>query len=175
MTTKMQRAEAAEAAEQLRGMLKPGDTVWTVLRHVSRSGMRRRIDLLKIEAGETFYLTGQASRALNPERKQEYPGEGITTDGAGMDMGFELVYRLGQTLWPDGFTCAGEPCQSNDHVNGTRTRCQTCGGTGLAGDPRNVDPCPDCHGYGQIRGPSPERDGKMHHRSGGYALSHRWL
>jgi hypothetical protein len=173
MTTKAQRADAEEAAARLLELVKPGDTVYTVLRHVSRSGMRRRIDLLKIEDSDTLYLTGYASRLLNPERKQEYPGDGITADGAGMDMGFDLVYRLGSALWSDGYQCSGESCGSNDHVNGTRIECQTCAGTGkgkVAGDV-----CDDCHGYGNTRGPSPERDGKMHHSSGGYALGHRWL
>jgi len=220
MATKAQQAEAAEAAEDLRRILKPGDTVWTVLRHVSRSGMRRRIDMVKIEDGGELrqaaelvigswesgdlagavnqlsaaledsgtgelYLTGYASRVLNPERKQEYPGEGITVDGAGMDMGFDLVYRLGSALWPDGYQCSGAGCGSNDHVNGTRETCERCDGTGAlppVADPRpgTDDPhagmmCPNCHGYGQIRGPSPAADGKMLHSSGGYALHHRWL
>ena len=29
-------------------------------------------------------------------------GGGVVITGCGMDMGFELVYRLGMALWPDG-------------------------------------------------------------------------
>ena len=41
--TKAQKAERDQARETLRKYIKPGDTVWTILRHVSRSGMQRRI------------------------------------------------------------------------------------------------------------------------------------
>ena len=44
--------------------------------------------------------------------------DGLIVGGCGMDMGFEIVYNLGRTLWPDGAPCVGEKCQSNDHHNG---------------------------------------------------------
>ena len=37
--------------------------------------------------------------------------------GAGMDMGFALVYELSHALYPDGFDCIGEGCPANDHNN----------------------------------------------------------
>src|SRR5712692_6873174 len=46
--------------------------------------------------------------------------EGIKVSGAGMDMGFHLVYSLSYDLYPDGFECIGERCPSNDHSNGDR-------------------------------------------------------
>jgi hypothetical protein len=42
---KEKERQKAEAIVHLREVLKPGDTVYTVLRHVSRSGMSRNIDL----------------------------------------------------------------------------------------------------------------------------------
>lgn len=62
-------------------------------------------------------------------------------------MGFELVYSLSRTLFPDGFDCIGEGdgygtfCPSNDHSN-DRTRDYSPG---------------------------------RHHGGGGYALRQRWL
>ena len=47
--TKAQQAERDEAREKLRKWLKPGDTVYTVLRHVSRSGMMRTIQVIHLE------------------------------------------------------------------------------------------------------------------------------
>lgn len=94
--TKKQQAERAEAIEQLRELLKPGDTVPTILRHVSRSGMRRCISPI-IDGRDMSYTV---ALAMN-DRVSETHG-GIVCDGCGMDMGFALVYNLGATLWPKG-------------------------------------------------------------------------
>lgn len=45
-------AEREEARTQLLKWLKPGDTVYTVLRHVSRSGMQREIGVVLLTATE---------------------------------------------------------------------------------------------------------------------------
>lgn len=94
--TKKQIAERADAIEQLRGMLKPGDTVATILRHVSRSGMRRCISPV-FNGRDMSYLV---ALAMN-DRVSDRHG-GIVCDGCGMDMGLHLVYTLGATLWPNG-------------------------------------------------------------------------
>ena len=99
------QAERQEAIEELREMLKPGDTLYTVLRKVSRTGMSRRVDVYKLEDGEPFYLTGLVAKAIDVSFPQQ--GEGLKVVGCGMDMGFEVVYRLGWALWPEGFDTAG--------------------------------------------------------------------
>jgi hypothetical protein len=116
MATKMQVREQEEARERLRGMLKPGDTVFTILRHVSRSGMLREISVRTFDKdGDCFYLDGLVARALGDHIG---PNDGIKISGCGMDMGFEIVYELGRALWPDGHDCIGsELCRSNDHSN----------------------------------------------------------
>lgn len=110
-----------EALARLREWLKPGDTVHTVLRHVSRSGMQREISLLhtSCENGEpvTRDLTYNASRALGERIGKR---DGIVMGGCGMDMGFALVYSLSSELFPEGFGCIGERCPANDHANGDR-------------------------------------------------------
>lgn len=112
------RAEQAEAVKRLLEWVKPGDTVYTVLRQVSRSGMSRRIDCYQLVNGEPHYLTGNVAKVCG------YPfprsGEGLRVNGCGMDMGFSVVYNLSATLFPAGFGCAGEGCPSNDHSNGDR-------------------------------------------------------
>lgn len=117
--TKQQKRERQEAIEKLRAMLKPGDTVRTILRHVSRSGMRRCVSPI-IDGEDRSYLVALALGA-----KVDQKHGGIKVDGCGMDMGFHLVYGLSATLWPDGFGCVGEGgenrsarCPSNDHSNG---------------------------------------------------------
>lgn len=114
--TKKQQAENErnEAKEKLRGWLKPGDTVFTILRHVSRSGMMRHISLVANVEGETMDITYWAAKAMGDKLADD---GGIKVGGCGMDMGFSLVYSLGRTLYPDGFQCCGKGCLSNDHSN----------------------------------------------------------
>lgn len=114
--TKAKQAEREEALDKLRGILEPGDTVYTVLRHVSPSGMNRWIDAYKLEDDEPrwlSYLIGQTDGAGYWDDRREC----VRVPGAGMDMGFHLVYSLAYALWPDGFDCTGETCPSNDHSN----------------------------------------------------------
>ena len=89
--------EKMEAVEHLKTLVKDGDTVYTVLRYVSSSGMSRRIDLFKIEVdkhtGKPYmaYLSEWAARAMG--RRLDRKG-GIVITGCGMDMGFALVDSL---------------------------------------------------------------------------------
>jgi hypothetical protein len=107
----------AEALENLRAILKAGDTVYTVLRHVSSSGMSRRIDLYVVRDNEPRYLTGSVARLL--DYRQHNDG-GVIVSGCGMDMGFHVVYELSRVLFQGRFQCIGEHCPSNDHSNGDR-------------------------------------------------------
>ena len=108
--------ERGEYTDRLRDILSPGDTVYTILRKVSRSGMMRHISLVIIEDGQPRDITGWAGLAMGTPWDRN--SGGIKVGGCGMDMGFHLVYNLGRTLYPDGFTCAGQTCRSNDHSNG---------------------------------------------------------
>lgn len=130
--------ERQAARNWLLEILKPGDTIYTVLRHVSRSGMYRAIDLYKLEDGQPIWLSAYAAILLEGFDNRH---EACKASGCGMDMGFHLVHNLGYALFPDGYTCTGENCPSNDHRNN----------------------------------PYPDKDGKMHHLSGGYALNQRWM
>ena len=114
-------ASRNEAIERLRASLAPGDTVHTVLRHVSASGMTRDIDALQLTSEPdgriiTHWLSGLACRALGWPRHND----AVRVSGVGMDMGFHLVYSLSRALFPAGFDCTGKRCPSNDHSNGDR-------------------------------------------------------
>lgn len=119
--TKAQKAERTEAIEKLRELLEPGDTVYTILRHVSRSGMMRHISPILIKTGEHYVITRLV--ALATDSRMVYSGhDAIKVAGAGMDMGFSLIYDLTRNLFPNGFNCTGEKeyprrCPSNDHSN----------------------------------------------------------
>lgn len=108
--------ERQEAADTLREFIKPGSTVYTVLRRVSPSGMTRWIDLYVMQDGEPRWISSLAARVIDEtfDRQREC----IKVGGSGMDMGFHLVYSLGRVLYRGNFLCSGEPnCPANDHVN----------------------------------------------------------
>jgi len=87
-----------QCRQRLLEQLEPRDTVYTLLRHVSRSGMSRRISLYIARDSEMHNLDFLAAQLVG--RKED--GQGIACSGCGMDMGFELVYNLGRCLWPNG-------------------------------------------------------------------------
>lgn len=167
---KITPAERQEAVASLLELIKPGDTVYTILRHCAASGAFRVIDLVIPVVREGEYpsrldqakswtcgrsrvyatigdrpyeratLTGHngqglcaitfkdgvtqhhptsgvqlvkitktpairsigwlAAKAL--DYRHDADRAGIAIGGGGMDMGFQLVYNLGRTLWPKG-------------------------------------------------------------------------
>lgn len=99
------KADETEAREFLRKNLKPGDKVYTILRHVSRSGMMRIISPVIIRNNEPQDISWQVAKLGMWQRK--YPNEGLTVHGCGMDMGFSVVYELSRVLFPDGFKVEG--------------------------------------------------------------------
>ena len=102
---KYSKSEIEKAKSSLRESLKPGDTVYTVLRSVSKSGMSRRIDFYVIKNDKPLYLSGLIGIVLGIGRSMDK--DGLKVDGCGMDMGFSVVYNLGSVLFPDGFTVDG--------------------------------------------------------------------
>lgn len=96
--TKKQIEEAGEARAELLKILSPGDTVYCVLRSVSRSGMSRVIDFYTIKDNEPRYITHLAAMACDYRLAMN----GMKVSGCGMDMGFSVVYNLGHCLWPNG-------------------------------------------------------------------------
>jgi hypothetical protein len=100
---KYSKEDTDNARKMLKKFLRPGATVYTVLRYVSQSGMSRRIDLYTIGRDAkrkpvVMYLSGYAAVLMGYPR----PDNGIKVQGCGMDMGFHLVYNLGGYLWPKG-------------------------------------------------------------------------
>lgn len=141
-----------EAIAKLRELLHPGDTVQTILRHRSRSGMSRSISPV-IGGEDVSYLVAPAV-GYSFDRRHG----GVRVSGCGMDAGFHLVYSLSRALYPDGHPCTGERCPSNDHSNGDRDYTPEHRGN-ARGDVWPGHPLWHPH----------------QHSDGGYALRHRWL
>jgi hypothetical protein len=98
MTTLKERDQQASIT-RLREILTPGDTVYTVMTHVSRSGMLRHIKPLAHYKGEVVNVSWDVARALDWQMNKDR--DAVKVDGCGMDMGFHLVYSLSYALFRD--------------------------------------------------------------------------
>lgn len=102
MTTK-QATERDEARSELRALLEPSDTVYTVLRHVSPSGMMRVLDIFIMRDNRPRRITWTAAQAIGATYNRKR--EGLQMGGCGMDMGFAAVYELSIALFcPDTYS-----------------------------------------------------------------------
>lgn len=121
----LQADELAQSLTFMHKHLKPGDTLYTILDHVSASGMSRdiRFVILTTDADGTacaIHPNHAAQTILGYPRAKR--GDGLRVGGCGTDMGFHCVYALSRAMFPDGFDCIGAGCPSNDHANGDRNR-----------------------------------------------------
>lgn len=117
---KYAKSEVDEAMRTLKETLKPGDTVFTILRHVSRSGMMRHISLKLLRGDTPQDLTWLAARVLGDTMAPN--NGGLKVGGCGMDMGFHIVFNLSRVVFRDGFKCVGDNCPANDHFNREKVR-----------------------------------------------------
>lgn len=100
VTAKEGKAAVMEQERQyLRGILMPGDIVYTLIRHVSASGMRREVAVFVVNEGRIRDITNPAAFAVDGTIGKH---RGIIVNGCGFDAGFDLVYRLGKALGPEG-------------------------------------------------------------------------
>ena len=110
--------------------IQPGDTIYTSLVKCNRAGDSRQIKVFIIRS-DPYSKTKRVSSAFRPFDitydvamacgfKMTKDRNALVVHGGGMDMGFHIVYSLGRTLFPEGFTCMGEGCISNDHFNGDK-------------------------------------------------------
>ena len=104
------KQEKEKARTRLMQIVKPGDTLYTILRHTSKSGMMRHISILTKDMRDISYY---AAVALEYPRAKD---GSIKIGGCGMDMGFALINLLSYALYHN-YKCQREKCQSGDHVN----------------------------------------------------------
>ena len=108
MTKKQKQTEREEAIASLRGTIKPGDTLYTVMRHRSRSGMMRAIDVYmflpdlrkghKPRSVIKYWLSFNIAKATGHTFSEQY--EAIAVGGCGFDAGFQVVYDVSRILFP---------------------------------------------------------------------------
>jgi hypothetical protein len=84
----------------LHHMLPPGSTIWSLHRRSSASGMTHWFDFYTIRDNELIWLTYQICIACRYPYDTKH--EALKTTGGGMDMAFQVIYNLGQAMWPEG-------------------------------------------------------------------------
>jgi hypothetical protein len=94
-TAEGKRRDKEESRVLLRAMFPAGSTVYTVMRHVSASGMSRRITVLHADGSVVRDVSHLVARAIGWKLHDK---GGIVVGGCGMDMGFHLAYTLSQAL-----------------------------------------------------------------------------
>jgi hypothetical protein len=95
-----------DTVARLREWFPKGSTVYTILRHRSASGISRTIGVVallgdhdgSVDVRHPNYATADVL-GLKEDRERE----GVKVQGCGMDMGFEIAYRLGEKLYGDGY------------------------------------------------------------------------
>ncbi len=96
------KQETEDCKKQLLELVKPGDTLYTILRHVSRSGMMRYISVITFQNGEPLHLDYCVAVVTGSGLAPGYD-PGVKRTGCGMDMGFDIVYSLSYRLFGDGY------------------------------------------------------------------------
>lgn len=100
MTTTINKEDQGYAIERLTDhYLAPNDTVYTLVRHVSASGMSRDISLFVAQGGEIIDVTYYAAHAIGWRLVERNGRRAIRVQGAGMDMSFHTVYTLASVLY----------------------------------------------------------------------------
>lgn len=119
-------SERAESAAILREYFPIGSTAYTVLRHVSRSGMTRHISVIGVRYSDDPNSTGTADmgtleRVAQPVNLSWHVARvmdwtlvdgaqwSLKVGGTGMDMGFHVVYSLSRALYADLPAQSGQP------------------------------------------------------------------
>lgn len=98
--TEAKAARQRYAVRMLSKWIKPGQSVATVLTHISSSGMSRRLKVIIAVDGAPFNITRYVAEATG-YRLNDHEGS-IIVGGCGFDAGFHVVYGLGLALWPKG-------------------------------------------------------------------------
>ena len=82
--------------------IKEGETLYTILLHVSRSGMLRTIGVYRIVNNEPRWISRVAASFIGWPFDDKR--EGVKVRGCGMDMGFHLVSTLSRALFGNDYT-----------------------------------------------------------------------
>ena len=108
------KEDVIRARESL-AYLKPGDTVYTIIRHVSRSGMQRQVSLVTIQpygddVSKRYALHPNYSAALliGARLNRDGPHDAIVRNGCGYDVAADTVQCLSRALFDNDYALRHE-------------------------------------------------------------------
>ena len=106
-TTAKQNTEKALALQSLKEWrIRPTETIYTIMRHVSASGMYRTIDVVIIRKTQPMIISYDVAMATGHRFDKKHHAIGM--GGCGYDIGFEIVSSISHLLWPKGIIRSGE-------------------------------------------------------------------
>jgi len=98
--TRQDRIDNREhSRQQLKSLLNAGDTVYTMVRGVSASGMSRTMSLYIVKDNRLVNITYYAAHALEWPLTDKNGSRVMRVSGCGMDMGFHAVYTLSRVIF----------------------------------------------------------------------------
>jgi hypothetical protein len=98
--------EIAKAREQLKKLVKPGDTLYTILRHTSTRGTSRHYSVYCIEDNKPVWITGYVRTVCQYTDYKRFP-DVIVVAGGGFSGSNEIVMTLGRALFDRGHKIKG--------------------------------------------------------------------
>jgi len=96
--TKYTKAEKQAALENLRQLIQPGATVYTITRQTSASGMSRNISPIVFENGEPCFPAWNVAAVLGLTWVRGGSHDAVRVKGAGEDVGLKMVKNLSAAL-----------------------------------------------------------------------------
>lgn len=96
MATKKSREEIASRIGQAKKNYPEGTMIYTIVKHVARSGMMRRIAPIVVVDGIARNISALVSDVLGWKWTDD---DAIQVSGCGMDMGFHLVSRFSEEVY----------------------------------------------------------------------------
>ena len=100
-------------------------TIYFIIRHVSQSGMFRRISFYAIKDNKPVDLDCLIATMTHYQRDRHY--EGLRVSGCGMNMGFAVIYDFSSAIFPKGFRYR----KNESHRNGDPSPIDKNGGYAL--------------------------------------------
>tara|TARA_R110001592_G_scaffold344545_1_gene635809 strand:- start:237 stop:563 length:327 start_codon:yes stop_codon:yes gene_type:complete len=85
-----------ESFEYFKKNLQLNDTIYCIIRHVSKSGMTRHIAFFNIQNNRPNFINTRISDLLDYRMNKHH--DAIVVGGCGMDMAFSVVNNLQETI-----------------------------------------------------------------------------
>lgn len=100
-------SEKQEAIVELKRLFEKSNQIFTICRHVSRSGMSRDISFMIFINNQPYHLNFLINKVLNTTRAMgsrmaSGDNSALRVNGCGMDMGYHIVNSLSVALYCEG-------------------------------------------------------------------------